>query len=101
MPDLIQLCNEWRRFARCHDHLYDRAGPLEEVDEERYDMLQALAQQDIHDRKMVPLAQRIADRPATSWAGVAENAAGILASDSLCSAYAASILSAGFGRPRP
>jgi hypothetical protein len=83
--ELIELCRRWLRFNRAYDHLYDRAGPLEDVDEERYDMLQALAG-GIFDRKMVPLTRKIADMQASSWSGVAAKA-GVLASDR-CFAYA-------------
>ena|SRR5689334_8973983 len=77
--ELIEMCRGLIRFCRAYDRVSDQAGELEAEDPARHDLLLSIADR-IHDHRMQPLAQSIADLPAASWAGVAAKA-GVLASD--------------------
>ena len=73
------MCRRWIRFCGAYDHVSDHAGELEAEDPAHHDLLLSIADR-IHDHRMEPLAQSIADLPAASWAGVANKAA-VLACD--------------------
>jgi hypothetical protein len=77
--ELVDMCRQWVRLCRAHDHVSDRAMDIEGVDKQHYDVLNSIADR-IHDSKMEPLAKAIAACPAASWAGVSAKAS-VLASD--------------------
>jgi hypothetical protein len=77
--ELVDMCRECRKYNRVFDQLLNRAGPLEDTDEEQYDLLQSIAYR-ILNHRIKPLAQQIADIKASSWSGVAAKA-GVLIND--------------------